>query len=749
MTYSAARIAKLIDEAKSRDELLLAVVAEVRAALNVSTCSVYLEDEQTGRLSLAVSEGAAHGVRQLGELTGYIGDGRLYWPAEPDEAPASSARRERGDTTATGRDHDPLTMLGVPIRRDRRVVGAIVLHDVARDAISDDDEAVLLTLSVQVAVALSRMAYAAPLGGERGPSAQVQFSGVGGAPGIAVARSVFPAHASDLEQVPDRGSHDPSHEEERYRQAVRNFLAELRTGRERLNDIWPDGLDEVLDVYREIAIDDAFSSAVLTRIRAGTWAPAALRDAVATLSEKFMAVEDERLRSRAEDVRAVGRRLLLHLSDSARESYPNRCILVGTEVSLARIAEVPADKLAGIVSFEGSTLSHAALLARSLGIPAVMGIGQLARESYGESQLVVDGYAGRVIANPVPAVLAEFRRLEDEERALAEELRADATRHARTLDGIEVPVRANISLSADIVRARAGARGVGLYRSEFPYMLRDSLPGEAEQVTTYREVLEAFAPEPVVMRTLDVGGDKPLPYMPSTERDPFMGARGIRLSLDHPEVLVSQVRAMLRASVGLDNLRLLLPMVSTVSEVTEALGRIRQARASLLEDGIDPIEAPIGVMVEVPSLLFQLHALARHVDFFSIGTNDLTQYVMAAARDVPGVAALHDHLQPAVLCAIRSIIDGAHACNRRVSVCGELASDPLGVVPLIGMGVDELSVAPSALGKVKWIIRSISSAQARALANRVLEHDDVRVVRAEIVDMLEHSGLGGLIRAGR
>ncbi|MGD8832608.1 MAG: phosphoenolpyruvate--protein phosphotransferase [Pseudomonadales bacterium] len=747
MAYSAARIAQLIDDSSSRDEFLHAVVREVQGALKVATCSVYLEEEQSGHLLLAASEGIDHGITHLGELARFVGDGRLYWLEEPQTA--SGKPSANGPAGSRNRARDSMAMLGVPIRRDRRVVGAIVLHGVARQAISDADEAVLLTLSVQVAIALRKLAYAAPHGADRESSAQARFSGVAGAPGVAIARAVFPALLTDLERVPDRQADDPAAEAERYQQAVRSLLVELHAGRERLRDLRPDGLDEVLDVYRQIVTDDLFAEAVLARIRAGKWAPTAIRETVVTLGDALMAAEDERLRTRAEDVRAVGRLLLLHLSDATRETYPDRCVLVGTEVNLVRMAGVPAEKLGGIVSFEGSTLSHAALLARSLGIPAVMGIGELPRETYGGCLLVVDGYAGRVVANPLPAVLVEYQRLEREELALAEELRADETRHARTLDGIDIPVRVNISLSADVDRSRAGAQGVGLYRSEFPFMLRDSLPSEGEQLETYRKIIEAFAPEPVVMRTLDVGGDKPLSYLPGTERNSFLGARGIRISLDHPEIFVSQIRAMLRASLGFDNLRLLLPMVSTVTEVDQAIGLIRHARASLAADGIETKEVPIGVMVEVPSLLFQLTALARHIDFFSIGTNDLTQYVMAAARENREVASLHDHLQPAVLCAIHAIIEAAHSCGRKVSVCGELASDPLGVVPLVGMDVDELSVAPSALGRVKRIVRSVSSTQARTLANRLLSHTDVRVVRAEIADTLEHAGLGGLLRAGR
>ncbi|MGE0621275.1 MAG: phosphoenolpyruvate--protein phosphotransferase [Pseudomonadales bacterium] len=744
MAHLAARIAELIDHSTNREELLQAVATEVRNALNAAACSVYLEDEQSGHLLLVATDGVSHGVTELSEPATYLDDGRLYWREK--RVAAGFPARDGGGEDAD-RDSRPERLLGVPLRRDRRVVGAIVLHDVTRQALTDADEAMLLTSSVQVTVALRRFAYAAP--STAVASTQARFIGVAGASGVAIAHAVFPAPWTELKDVVDRAPEDQQAEVERYQGAVASLLAELHTGRERLSDLFPDGLEEVFSVYREIVNDRQFSDAVVQRIRGGQWAPAAVRDAVSSFADVLMSARDDGLKARAEDFRAIGRRLLLHLSDFAWEKQSRRCVLVGTEVNLVRMAEVGIENLAGIVSFEGSTLSHASLLARSLGIPAVVGIGQLARETYDGSLLIVDGYSGRVIANPVPTVLSEYRRLEQEEAALARELKGDEGHPARTLDGLEVPVRVNVSLPADADRSRATAQGVGLYRSEFPFMLRDSLPTESEQVEIYRTIISAFAPEPVVMRTLDVGGDKPLSYLTGGGRNPFLGARGIRISLDHPEVFVSQVRAMLRAAIGFDNLRLLLPMVSAVSEVIEARKLIERARESLAAEGINTSAAPVGVMVEVPSLVFQMDSLAEHVDFFSIGTNDLTQYVMAAARENPEVAALHDHLQPAVLSAIRSILEGAHRNGRRVSVCGELASDPLGVVPLLGMGVDELSVAPSAIGRVKRIIRNISSSEARVLADDVLSRADVGEVRSEIIDLLARIGLGGLVRAGR
>lgn len=745
MEHLTTRIAQLIEESANRDELLNAVVREVRSSMHVKACSVFLGDEAAERLLLVAADGARSAVTELRDLSGYADDGRLYWQPGGTGTAGNSGKSAATAHDSSSSHSEPI--LGVPLRRNRRVIGAIVLHGVTRDAVSAADEANLLTASVQVSAALRKLAYMSPAADHA--TEQARMSGVAGAPGIAIACAVFPEPWSQLREVVDRDVEDPKAEETRYLQAVNSLLAELHAGRERLSDVWPDGLEEVFGVYREIVTDDQFNNAVVNRIRAGQWAPAAIRDAVTGYAAALMEAEDERLSVRAEDLRAIGRRLLFHVSGSSLEKETRRCVLVGTEVNLVRMAEIPLSNLAGIVSFEGSTLSHASLLARSLGIPAVVGTGQLPRDEFDGSLLVVDGYSGRVVANPNPAVLAEYRRLEKEDRDLAEELQTDESGDARTTDGTLIPVLANVSLPADADRSSASAQGVGLYRSEFPFMLRDTLPTEEEQIEIYRKILATFAPRPVFMRTLDIGGDKPLSYLPHTSRNPFLGARGVRIGLDHPEVFVSQIRSMLRAADGFKNLRLLLPMVSTVSEVLEARALISRAQRSLADEGIRSTDIPVGVMVEVPALLFQIPALSRYVDYFSIGTNDLTQYLMAAAREDPEVADLHDHLQPAVLSAVRSIIDSAHQCNREVSVCGELASDPMGIVPLIGMGVDSLSVSPAAIGRVKRIIRSIPRSQAQELTAELLTRMDPDSVRAAITRTLTESGLGGLVRAGR
>ncbi|MET0094980.1 MAG: putative PEP-binding protein, partial [Sedimenticola sp.] len=265
----------------------------------------------------------------------------------------------------------------------------------------------------------------------------------------------------------------------------------------------------------------------------------------------------------------------------------------------------------------------------------------------------------------------------------------------------------------------------------------------------YAKVLSTFHPRPVTLRTLDIGGDKPLPYFPVEESNPFLGWRGIRISLDHPEIFLTQIRAMLRAAINRRNLQIMLPMISTVTEVDELMSLIHRAHDELIDEEMAVTMPPIGIMVEVPAAVYQIEALARRVDFISIGTNDLTQYLLAVDRNNPRVAELYDDLHPAVLKALQQVVEGARVYNRPVSVCGEMAGNPLAAVLLLGMGVESLSMSAGSLLKVKWVIRSFSRASASQLLKTVLRMENAQQVRSYMENVLEEMGLGGLVRPGK
>ena len=319
-----------------------------------------------------------------------------------------------------------------------------------------------------------------------------------------------------------------------------------------------------------------------------------------------------------------------------------------------------------------------------------------------------------------------------------------------TLDGKQVPLYANTGLLSDITPSlNSGADGIGLYRTEFPFMVRQRFPGEEEQLRVYKQVLSAFAPRPVTLRTLDVGGDKSLPYFPIHEDNPFLGWRGIRITLDHPEFFLVQIRAMMRAACGLDNLNILLPMISHLAELDEANNLINRAYQELLEEKYQVTKPKVGVMIEVPSAVYLARRLADRADFLSIGTNDLTQYLLAVDRNNSRVAALYDALHPAVIDAVKKTITDAHLAGKPVSVCGEMAGDPASALLLLGMGIDSLSMSASSLNRIKWVVRSFDAEKTRRCLDEVLNMDDAVSIRNHLNNILEQAGLGGLVRAGR
>jgi len=307
---------------------------------------------------------------------------------------------------------------------------------------------------------------------------------------------------------------------------------------------------------------------------------------------------------------------------------------------------------------------------------------------------------------------------------------------------VRLPLYANIGLASDVIAAHdSGAEGVGLYRTEYPFLLREAFPLEGEQYQIYRDLLESFAGKPVTLRTLDVGGDKLLPYFSVREDNPSLGCRGIRFSLDHPEIFLIQLRAMLRANAGLNNLQVMFPMISTVGEVDEAIGLLAHAHRELVEEGQASAEPRVGVMIEVPSAVHLAAALAKRVDFLSVGTNDLTQYMLAVDRNNAEVTTPYDSMHPAVLTAIDYVVKAAHLQQKYVSVCGEMAGDPAGALLLLGMGVDTLSMSPAGLARVKLVIRSFTLQRARELLDAALCMEDGFAIHRLMNGSLREAGL--------
>jgi phosphotransferase system enzyme I (PtsP) len=420
--------------------------------------------------------------------------------------------------------------------------------------------------------------------------------------------------------------------------------------------------------------------------------------------------------------------------------------LIGRQLSAIDVGLVPRERLRGIISAEGSALSHVAILAHALGIPAVVGVRHLPLAHWDNQAVIADGTRGHIYLRPNPPLRQKIERLICEERDLAANLKKFRDVPSKTKDGVAVPLYTNAGLIAEIPLAvTAGSAGIGLFRSELAFMRYNRFPSEQEQVEIYRQALEAVTPLPVNLRTLDVGGDKPLPYWPMAEQNPILGWRGIRLTLDHPEIFLTQLRAALRANVGLGNLRLLLPMVNGVTELEQALALIDRAQRQLLDEGVACSRPAVGIMIEVPSAVYQIEELARRVDFFSVGSNDLAQYLLAIDRGNPHVSQRLDPLHPAVLRALRQVVEASKRTGKPVAVCGEMAGDPGCALLLLGLGCNSLSVNAAALPRVKWAISRVDFPRMKSLAKAALMLERPESIRQLLAKALIDVGLDRLL----
>ncbi len=747
------RIVQEVNSAPDLDQALQIIVQRVRESVGVDVASVYLKDADRGQYVLSATEGLRKDA--VGNVRFYMHEGLVGMVGEREEPvnleDASTHPRYRfASETGEQRFHG---FLGVPIIQHGKVLGVLVIRQKELRRFGDEEEAFLVTLAAQLAGAITHAGASGQVANAllTPDSVTTAIQGIPGSPGVAIGQAMVVYPPANLEVVPDRVVADTVREEQTLLAAVAAVQDDLRDYARRLSAVLPAEELALFDAWLLMLSGDSLVGETVERIRAGNWAQGALRETIGQHVRVFEAMEDSYLRERASDIRDLGRRILTHLQSdrpSAGVVYP-QTVLVGEDISAGQLTGVPLENLAGIVSASGSSSSHVAILAQALGVPAVMGVRDIPVGRLEGRMMIADGYRGSIYINPSELVCKEFQLLQSQESALTEKLREISTQASVTPDGVSIPLYLNIGLVSGVeAEVHSEGDGVGLYRTEIPFLMRENFPGEEEQMRIYRKALEAFAPRPVTLRTLDVGGDKMLPYFPVHEENPFLGWRGIRISLDHPEIFLTQMRAMLRASVGLNNLTVMLPMISTVTELDIALTLINQAQGELIEEGEKVLRPPIGIMIEVPSAVYQTAALAKRVDFFSIGTNDLTQYLLAVDRNNSRVASLYQSLHPAVLCAIGQVVREAHRLGKPVSVCGEMAGDPAAALALLGLDVDSLSMSVSNIARVKWVIRSFSRSEARDLLEQALQLEEPRAIREMYNNVLEQGGLGGLVRAG-
>ncbi|MBF7144198.1 MULTISPECIES: phosphoenolpyruvate--protein phosphotransferase [Pseudomonas] len=751
MLNTLRKIVQEVNSAKDLKTALGIIVIRVQEAMSSQVCSVYLLDPESNRFVLMATEGL--NKRSIGRVSMAPNEGLVGLVGTREEPLnlENAADHPRYRYFAETGEERYASFLGAPIIHHRRVVGVLVIQQKERRQFDEGEEAFLVTMSAQLAGVI---AHAEATGSIRGLGRQgkgtqeARFVGVPGSPGAAVGTAVVVLPPADLEVVPDRTVTDIQAEIQLFETALEGVRNDMRTLSAKLATQLRPEERALFDVYLMMLDDASLGSEVRNVIKTGQWAQGALRQVVTEHVNRFELMDDAYLRERASDVKDLGRRLLAYLQQERQQTlvYPDNTILVSEELSPAMLGEVPEGKLVGLISVMGSGNSHVAILARAMGIPTVMGLVDLPYSKVDGIKMIVDGYHGEVFTNPSDILTKQYAAVVEEERELAKGLDALRELPCVTLDGHRMPLWVNTGLLADVARAQQrGAEGVGLYRTEVPFMINQRFPSEKEQTAIYREQLAAFHPLPVTMRSLDIGGDKALSYFPIKEENPFLGWRGIRVTLDHPEIFLVQARAMLKASEGLDNLRILLPMISGTHELEEALHLLHRAWGEVRDEGTDVPMPPIGVMVEIPAAVYQTRDLARQVDFLSVGSNDLTQYLLAVDRNNPRVADLYDYLHPAVLMALQHVVTEAHAEGKPVSICGEMAGDPAAAVLLMAMGYDSLSMNATNLPKVKWMLRQVSHEKSCELLAQLMKIDNPQLVHSTLQLALKNQGLARMI----
>jgi phosphotransferase system, enzyme I, PtsP len=769
-------IAAITARSEDLQETLQRIVEVIAERVGTDVCSLYILDPRAQRLTLWATTGLNRDA--VGKVTMRVEEGLTGMAIEKLEPvmavdALTHPRFKFFPETGEERYH---SFLGVPILQRGTPIGVLVVQTLRRRRFSPNEIRLLRAIGGRVAdiivqarlwedlktkekqrrdyrrrlvAAIKRLQAYEPtaerretVGRARG---QTRLSGLPAAPGFGRGQAHLLQPPVTFDVIDDARAEHPEEDKRRLRKAVHESAQELESLKERLARRMPEFDAAIIEAHRMMLKDHGFVGKIETAIDDGLAAEPALKRVVEEYVEQFVRMSDGYLRDRAVDVKDVGLRILRNLLGVAEPERPleKDSVLVAEELTLSDLALIEHAHLNGILLATGGVTSHASILAKSFEIPTVVGIERLAEAVHEGDDLIVDGNSGVIYVNPPVDVAREYDRLEREYRAFNRELGTLKNLPAETTDGRRVSVYANIGLVADLHYAHAhGAEGIGLYRTEFPFLTYREFPDEEEQYELYARVVQDMAGKPVTIRTLDVGADKLPAYMQVPREDnPYLGWRSIRISLEMPEFFKVQLRAILRAAAG-GRVRIMFPMISSVEEIRRSKEFLAEAKEELTREGreFDP-DVPVGMMVEVPSAVELANQLIREVDFFSIGTNDLIQYLLAVDRNNRKVAPLYEPLHPAVLSAIHQVVQAAKGAGKWVGMCGEMASDPLCALVLLGFGLDDLSMGPFFIPVIKRIMRSVSYAAARNVSRDVLEMATVKEVKGYLFDGMKSLGI--------
>jgi phosphotransferase system enzyme I (PtsP) len=766
-----ADIAGIVTRSHDLRETLDNVTDLVAKRLDADVCSVYLTSTDRSALTLSATMGldkASVGVVKLaiGEgLVGHVGArGEAEAFADAQKHPAYKYFPETKEEQFASLAAAPLKVRG--LSGEGFTIGVLVVQTREARQFSDAEVELLETCAQLIApVVMNSQLLAVVAGGEERRSRLIaDLGGAAGAPeaakraernaalkGIATSRGIaigpvfFLGDAIDLESVDYAPNRDAAQEKRDLDGALAEARRELQELREDVTQRFGPDFAAVFHTHIQMLEDKGFVQKLGRELARTGNALESLKRVLAEYERMFGALTDPYFRDRGVDIQDVGQRVAARLLGVRHhdQQLMDGAIVVASQLLPAHFATLDVEKVAGVVSEHGGPTSHGAIFARALEIPAVTGVAGILEAARAGELAVVDGEAGRVILSPDDDLKSAYSKARQRAMVAVEHLDALSERPAETRDGLRVRLTANAGLLSDLrLVERHGAEGIGLFRTELLALVHKGFPAEEEQEKLYEQVAAAMKPRPVTIRTLDLGGDKAIPQLEfETEANPQLGWRSIRLSLSHLDAFRAQLRAVLRASAH-GNVRMLIPMVSAIEELRRVRELVEETKRELTEAEVpfDP-KLPVGVMIEVPSAAVIAEALARECDFFSIGTNDLTQYTLAVDRGNERVAHLYDPLHPAVLSLIDRSVRAARKAGIPISVCGEMASNPLAVPILVGLGMQELSGVASAVPLVKEIVRALDSAAVADDARRALEAATVSEVRAIAAARLAQSGL--------
>ncbi|MDY3974651.1 MAG: phosphoenolpyruvate--protein phosphotransferase [Veillonella caviae] len=575
---------------------------------------------------------------------------------------------------------------------------------------------------------------------------QEKLTGISGARGVGA--GVVYVYKQEAIVVPNTTIEESEVEREvaALEAAVETTVQQLESIKERARTAMGDAEAAIFEAHTLIVQDPSLSDGIKSLITSGhVSAAAATEQQINTFADMFLAMDDPYMRERGADIKDIGDRLLrnlLGMSPRDLAHLTGEVILVADDLTPSDTASLDKTVVQGIVTSSGGPTSHAAIMARTLEIPAVMGVGPIDSLVNG-TKAVVRGTEGEVLLAPSEEDFARYAEEAKAYRAHLQELKQSADLPSVTKDGKEILLFGNVGKAEDASHAcHLGAEGIGLFRTEFLYMKNDALPTEDEQFEVYKKVAERLHGNPVIIRTMDIGGDKELKCLQlPNELNPFLGYRAIRISLDRTDIFKTQLRAILRAS-AFGGVQIMYPMIASIEEVKAANAVLEEAKAELRAEGIAFNEdLEVGIMVEIPSVAVAADLFASHVDFFSIGTNDLCQYTLAVDRMNEKIGHLYQPLHPAVLRLIKNTIDASHKVNHITGMCGEMAGDPLATMILIGLGLDEFSMSASSIPVIKDIMRSVTVEECKLMAEKALQMSTAKEISDYARATLEEKGI--------